>query len=182
MIKLNAKQLRVSQPSMEDLKKIKRNPITIVIDNVLDTYNIGAIFRLADAVAAEKLYLCGKTETPPCHRIQKASVGTWAWVPWEYLDSAKSAIKKVRKENPKVLVVAIEQHAKSTPFGKIDYSYPICFVVGHETTGVSQEALEAADVIAEIPMHGVNKSLNVMVSLAIIMFWAIEAIDKKIGG
>lgn len=179
MIKLNAKQLRVSEPDKEDLKKIKRNPITIIVDNVLDTYNIGAIFRLADAVAAEKIYLCGKTETPPYHRIQKASVGTWAWVPWEQLDTTEQAIEKVRKENPLVKVVAIEQHTKSTPFRRIDYSFPICFIVGHETNGISKDVLKMADFIAEIPMYGVNKSLNVMVSLAIIMFWAIETIDKK---
>lgn len=176
MIKLNAKQLRVSEPNHKDLKKIKRNPITIIVDNVLDAYNIGAIFRLADATACEKIYLCGTTETPPYHRIQKASVGTWAWVPWEHLDTTKQAIEKVRKENPLVKVVAIEQHAKSTSFGKIDYSFPICFIVGHETTGISEDALKMADCIAEIPMYGVNKSLNVMVSLAIIMFWAIEKI------
>lgn len=174
MIKLNAKKLRVSQPTEEDLKKIKRNPIYIIVDNVLDTYNIGAIFRLADSVAAEKVYLCGKTETPPYHRIQKASVGTWQWVPWQYVKTAKEAVLKLKMQNEKCKIVAIEQHKKSVPYTKIDYTFPLAFILGHESEGVSKEALGMADYIAEIPMFGVNKSLNVMVSLAIVLYKAME--------
>lgn len=181
MIKLNAQQLRISQPTAKDLAKIKRNPITIIIDNILDTYNIGAIFRLADAVAAEKIYLCGKTETPPDPRVQKASVGTWAWVPWQYASSAAEAIAKIknqprlnRGQKSKIKIIAIEQHPESIPYTKIEYTFPIALIVGHETSGVSKEALELSDFIAEIPMFGVNKSLNVMVSLAIVMFQAMS--------
>lgn len=176
MLKLNAKELRDSKPIPQDLKKIKRNPITIIIDNVLDTYNIGAIFRLADAVSAEKVYLCGSCETPPYHKIQKASVGTWQWIPWEYSKTAKEAVLKVKRQISNVTVIAIEQHPKSIPYTKIDYNFPIALIVGHETTGVSKEALKLADHIAEIPMFGVNKSLNVMVSLAIILYKAMEKV------
>jgi len=72
-MKLKAKELRTTPVSEEQKKSIKRNPIYIILDNVLDTYNIGAIFRLADAVAAEKVILCGQSETPPHTRIKKAS-------------------------------------------------------------------------------------------------------------
>lgn len=174
MIKLNAEELRERTPTEEELKQIKRNPIYIIIDNVLDTYNIGAIFRLADACAVTKVYLCGKSETPPYHRIQKASVGTWQWVPWEKTESAKVAVKKLREENPQIKIIAIEQHPKSIPYTKINFAFPIAFILGHETTGVSKEALGVSDYIAEIPMFGVNKSLNVMVSLAIVLFKAVE--------
>ena len=71
MIKLSAKELRVSLPTDKDLRKIRKNPIYIIVDNVLDTYNIGGIFRLADAVSAEKVYLCAGAETPPHIRIKK---------------------------------------------------------------------------------------------------------------
>ncbi len=176
MIKLNAKQLRQTQPNSADLANIKRNPIIIIVDNVLDTYNIGAIFRLADAVAAEKIYLCGQSQTPPYHRIQKASVGTWAWVPWEYCSTAFSAISQIRKQKPKAKVIALEQHPQSQLYTSLTYTFPLVLVIGHETSGVSQEALQAADAIAEIPMYGVNKSLNVMVSLAIVLYHVISKI------
>lgn len=83
MKKLNAKILRKKKPAEDILKKIKRTPIYFVLDEVLDTYNIGSLFRLADAVAAEKVFLCGKMEYPPSSRIHKAAVGTENWVPWE---------------------------------------------------------------------------------------------------
>jgi len=189
MIKLSAKELRVSEPTEADLAKIKRREVYIICDNVLDTYNIGSIFRLADAVAAKCVYLCGKSETPPNSRISKASVGTEKWVEWEYRATAVEAIEDLRKlyAHPRgvqrrsqahpggeLRIVAIEQYPKAIDFRKADYREPVAFVVGNETTGVSKEALKLADQIVEIPMFGVNRSLNVMVSLAIVLYQAIK--------
>ena len=70
--KLNAQQLRKSEPKKEDLEKIKRNPVFLVLDRIIDTYNIGSLFRLADATGIEKMYLCGEMEYPPSSRIHKA--------------------------------------------------------------------------------------------------------------
>lgn len=94
--KLGAKELRMSEPSKSDLAKIKKRDIYIVCDNVLDTYNIGSIFRLADAVAAKCVYLCGQTETPPNSRISKAAVGTEKWVPWRYASTVVEAVKSLK--------------------------------------------------------------------------------------
>ena len=65
MTKLNAKQLRKSKPTKKELAIVKRNPIYLVLDEILDTYNVGSLFRLADAISAEKIYLCGRMEYPP---------------------------------------------------------------------------------------------------------------------
>lgn len=175
-MKLDAKKLRISDPTEADLARIKRRGIYIICDNILDTYNIGSIFRLADAVSAKCVYLCGDSEVPPNIKIHRAAVGTDKWVPWEYVPSAVEAITKVKKlESKGIKVVAIEQYKKSVDFRKIKLQEPIALVVGHETTGVLQETLDACDEVAEIPMYGVNVSLNVMVSLAIILY-SIEAI------
>jgi tRNA G18 (ribose-2'-O)-methylase SpoU len=170
MIKLGASELRTTRPTEEDLKKIKKNPVYIILDNVLDTYNVGAIFRLADAVAARKVILCGQTETPPDSRIKKASINTTEWVAWEYAETAVEALRKVKSQKSKVKIIAIEQSEKSVVYDKADYRFPIALVVGNETTGVSKEVLEIADQIVEIPMWGVNKSLNVIVSLGIVLY------------
>jgi 23S rRNA (guanosine2251-2'-O)-methyltransferase len=169
-MKLDAKKLRLSEHDPETFKKIKRNPIYIIVDNVLDTYNIGSIFRLADAVAIEKVYLCGGTETPPHHRIKKASINTTEWVPWEYKSTAIEAIKDLRLKNKDIQIVSVEQSEKSVPYDQIEYKFPIALIIGHETDGVSKEALEASDYIAELPMWGINISLNVMVSLGIMLY------------
>lgn len=174
MIKLSAKELRTTKPSEEEIKKIKKNPVYIILDNVLDTYNVGSIFRLADAVASEKVILCGMTETPPNTRIKKASINTTEWVEWQYASSTKKAINDLRFKINDLRVVAIEQSEKSVAFDKAEYTFPIALVVGNETSGISQEVLDMADEIVEIPMWGVNKSLNVMVSLGIVLYEAMK--------
>lgn len=176
-MKLNAKQLRSYQSSAishQTKKELKKNEIYIVLDNVLDTYNVGAIFRLADAVAAKKIYLCAGTETPPNHRIKKASINTTEWVTWSYKETAIEAINDLRSTINDIQIVAIEQTPKSIQYDKFEYKLPICLVVGNETTGVSKEVLKMVDGIVEIPMFGINKSLNVMVSLGIVLYEVIE--------
>ena len=177
-MKLNAKQLRTTKADPEAYKKIKKNPIYIILDNVLDTYNIGAIFRLADAVAAEKVIICGESEVPPHTRIKKASINTTEWVKWEYAETAKVAIDELRLVVPNIQVVAVELDKRAVPYDKFEYKFPIALVVGHESNGVSPEVLKEADAIVELPMHGVNVSLNVMVSLGIVLYVAIKKIDS----
>lgn len=167
-MKLDAKQLRMTKPTEEELAKIVRKPIYIVLDNVLDTYNIGSIFRLADAVAATEMILCGGSEIPPSSRIHKAAVGTEEWVKWTYEKTAGEAIKRLRGEGVKI--VAIEQNERAIELTDLRVDLPVAIVVGHETEGVSRQVLEMTDVIVEIPMWGVNKSLNVHVSAAIVLY------------
>jgi len=169
-LRLGAKELRVSQPTKSELARIKHRNIYIICDNVLDTYNIGSIFRLADAVAAKCVYLCGQSETPPNSRIAKASIGTDRWVKWQYSADAESAIENLKFKIENLKVVAIEQGKGSIDFKKAEYKEPVVFIVGHETEGISKEALALADEIVEIPMFGVNRSLNVIVSLAIVLY------------
>jgi 23S rRNA (guanosine2251-2'-O)-methyltransferase len=168
MVKLNARELRTTPVDEAVAKSIQKHPVTIILDNVLDTYNVGSIFRLADAVAAEKVILCGQTLTPPNSRIKKASINTTGWVNWEYSENSIDAVKKL-KENG-VQIVAVEQDSRSVPFQKAMYQFPLAIVVGHESYGVSKEVLNAADLIVEMPMWGINKSLNVMVSCGIILY------------
>lgn len=178
MIKLGAKDLRTSKPSAKDLAKIKRRNIYFILDNILDTYNVGGMFRLADAIGVKKIYLCGVTETPPNPRIKKASINTTEWVAWEYKEDAILAIESLRNEVPGIQIVAVEQDKKSIPYEEIEYNLPIAFLVGNETAGASKEVLEKCDQIAEIPMFGVNKSLNVIISLGIVSYGALQKLDK----
>lgn len=177
---LNADQLRGLQPSSlsggrsRQIKTGKRNDIYIVLDDVLDTYNIGSIFRLADAVAAKKIYLCGETEIPPNPRIKKASINTTEVVNWEYSSTVIEVVESLKLKVKNLKVVAIEQSIKSVPYNKFEYKLPVCLIVGHESDGVSKEVLDMADGIVELPMFGVNKSLNVMVSLGIVLYQVIE--------
>lgn len=178
MIKLGAKELRTTTATLQQKKKLKKNPVYIIVDNVLDTYNTGSIFRLADAVAAEKIFLCGATETPPNTRIKKASINTTEWVAWEYFEKTEEVIKHLRKTTKDITIVAVEQSENSVSFDSDVYQFPLALIVSNETTGATKEVLDLADTVVEIPMWGVNKSLNVMVSLAIVLFQAIKKYKK----
>lgn len=188
MLKMNSKQLRKIKPENGEDKEIKRNPIYLVLDNVIDTYNIGSMFRLADAIAAEKLYICGSAEYPPNSRIHKAAVGTEEWVPWEKRENTVEVIKELKSLRPigptargGAQIIAVEQSPLSTPYSVLSTKlrFPVAIVVGHETSGVSKEVLGLADVIIELPMFGVNKSLNVWGSAAIIAYKTIESLIFK---
>lgn len=174
MVKLGAKELRKTKPTKENFGEIKRNPIYIVCDRVFDTYNIGSIFRLADAISAQKVFLCGDMEYPPSSKIHKSAVGTEEWVPWEKRDSVEEVIRNL-KENG-VEIISVEQNERSVGYKNLHPKFPCAIVVGHETDGVSKEALDLSDTIVELPMFGVNKSFNVWGSAAVIAYKILETI------
>ncbi|MEI6532859.1 MAG: TrmH family RNA methyltransferase [Candidatus Roizmanbacteria bacterium] len=170
MLKLNAKELRDVDENVAEhaIHEIKRNPIFFILDNVYDTYNIGGLFRLADGLAIEKMYICGSSEIPPNPRIAKASVGTYKVVPWEYKETASDAIKELRMRSEEIEIIAVEQSDTSVPYTHIEYTSPVAIILGNETFGVAKETLDLCDYVAEIPMWGINKSLNVIISAGIV--------------
>lgn len=174
MNKLNAAELRKSKPSKSKLEKIKRAPIFLLMDRTIDTYNIGSLFRLADATALEKVYLCGEMEYPPSSRIHKAAVGTENWVPWERKDSTLQAIGELKKKGVKV--IAIEQHKNSIPYQKLNdfVDFPCAVIAGNETYGIEENVLKECDLIVELPMLGINKSFNVWGSATVIVYKLLE--------
>ncbi|MCX7928709.1 MAG: hypothetical protein N2558_03435 [Patescibacteria group bacterium] len=174
-MKLNAKQLRKLDKSKMPMSEIKRSPILLILDNVLDTYNIGSLFRLADAIAAEKLYICGNSEYPPSSKIHKAAVGTESYVAWEKHDSALEVIKTLKNKGTQI--ISVEQNPKSIDYKMLTKNlvkFPCAIVVGHESSGVSEEVLKESDIIVELPMLGVNKSFNVWGSAAVVCYKILE--------
>lgn len=181
-MKLNARELRdVDETELQDqIKKLKRHPVYFILENIYDTYNIGGIFRLADAIGVEKMYICGQTEIPPNHKIKKASIGTYKVVPWEYCKTASEAIEKLRAEKPSVGILAVEQDKNSVPYTQAEYTWPVALLLGNETYGVLPETLKQVDQVVEIPMWGINKSLNVIISAGIVSYWMMK--DIKVEG
>ena len=183
-MKLNAKELRdvKEEDIAEKLKTLKRQPIYFILENIYDTYNIGGLFRLADALAIEKIYICGESEIPPNSKIKKASIGTYKVVPWEYCKSASEAVadlrSKIKDQRSKIKIIAVEQAKNSVPYTKADYTSPIALILGNETYGITEETLKLVDTIVEIPMWGINKSLNVIVSAAIVSYFAVSSSFK----
>jgi len=177
-MKLNSHQLRASRvgESKKISSVIRRNPIVLVLDNILDTYNIGSFFRLADAIAAEKIYLCGSVVTPPNIKIHRASIGTWKFVPWQQANRVGECLQKLKSTGYQI--ISCEQHPQSINYQQATYSFPTALVFGSETNGVSQEALDLSDLIVEIPLFGINKSLNVLVAASVISYNIINSLKS----
>ena len=131
---------------------------------------MGSIFRLADAAAAEKVFLCGQTETPPHTRIKKASINTTEWVAWEYAETAVSAASSIKHQVSGIKIIAIEQAKNSVDYKQLSVKGNAAFIVGAEVAGIPKSILRKCDVIAEIPMKGKKESLNVSVAMGVALY------------
>jgi 23S rRNA (guanosine2251-2'-O)-methyltransferase len=145
-----------------------RMPAYALLDNVRSVWNVGSMFRTADAVALGGLYLAGMTATPPRPDMEKTALGATRSVPWDYWADPAAAVRHLQAAG--TLVVALEQVPGARDWRTFAYRFPVCFVVGHEVRGVSEDVLGLADAIVEIPMAGAKDSLNVAVSFGVLAF------------
>lgn len=161
----------LGRASLEEYKTLKKQPIVLVLDNIRSLSNIGSAFRTGDAFLIEKIYLCGITATPPHREIQKTALGATESVAWEYQDSTTECVARLKKEG--YTAVAVEQVENSIPLQEFTSSdQPIALVFGHEVNGVEQEVIDSCDCSIEIPQHGTKHSLNISVSVGVVL-WEI---------
>jgi len=159
-------ELKADRPTIKEVEFIPRTPISILVENVRSVYNVGAIFRSADGFGATKIYLTGYTACPPREDLHKTALGAEDAVPWEYYKNPLEAVRIIKKAG--ISLVLIEQTKISKSIYEIDYEFPICFIVGNEVNGVSEQISELADIHAELPMLGIKQSLNVSVAVGIV--------------
>lgn len=177
MKKLSHKEILKNKPSIAKVRKKKRSPIYVILDNVRSLYNVGAIFRTSDAVLAQKLYLCGITGCPPRKEISKTALGAEELVPFEHRDNVVEVIKELKKKG--VQVVAVELAHKAEVYYECEYKFPVCFVVRHEVNGINDEVMQYIDKAVKIPMLGRANSLNVATAYGIIVYDALEKIFRS---
>ena len=163
--------------SHEEYRKLVKNRLFIILDNLRSAFNVGAIFRTCDALRVSGLFLCGCTAFPPHVKLEKTSMGTIGYVPWKHFDSALEAVKFLRAD--KIPVWAAETTSRSKPYYRMHYPPALGLVFGNESLGVSTDVLEECEELIEIPLYGFKNSLNVATSVGIIGFKAIEGMDKQ---
>lgn len=145
-----------------------RRPVVVLLDDIRSLHNVGAIFRTADAVFLEHLYLCGITGTPPRNEIRKTSLGAEESVPWSFHDNPAVVVTALRDQGYQIVV--LEQTDDAVDYRRADYHFPLCLIVGHEYNGVRDDLVAAADLAIEIPMLGDKHSLNVSVAFGIAIY------------
>ena len=165
-IKRTNDELKADRPTLDEVKSIPRLPISILVENVRSVHNVGSIFRSADGFGANKIYLTGYTAYPPREDLSKTALGSEDAVPWEHFENPIDAAKKIIKEG--INLVLLEQTVQSKPIYEINWSFPVCFIVGNEVKGVSEELSKLATIHTEIPMRGVKQSLNVSVATGVV--------------
>ncbi|HLD64251.1 MAG TPA: RNA methyltransferase [Candidatus Peribacteraceae bacterium] len=148
--------------------------IVLLVYNIRSLWNVGSLFRTADAFAVEKIYLTGYTAVPPRREISKTALGAEEWIPWEKHDDPLTVIRTLKDDGYRI--VALEQTAESVDLQKYQPPKRLCLVLGHEVLGVSKALLEAADDILMIPMHGQKESLNVAVAAGIALYQIRSAV------
>lgn len=143
----------------------------IILDNVRSAFNVGSIFRTADAAGHMEIYLCGITPTPQNPKILKTSLGAEKTVPWKYYENTLEAIKELKEKS--FSIYSVELIKESKHFQKFDYykkNNKIALVFGHELNGISQPVLDRSDDFIYIPMKGIKESLNVGITASILIF------------
>lgn len=161
--------LRSGKPSRDDYLRLPRTPVILILDNLKVAYNVGTILRLAEAVMAEKVYLCGSTIVPPNSKIKTASRGAERWVPWEYIPQTLDAVTHVKGQGYQIIAVEISETSK--PYTELNFqNVPCAFVLGREYDGVSPNVLSASDEVVHLPMLGMANSINVACAAAVLVY------------
>lgn len=164
---------------LRKIKKEKKPSSILILPDIRSAINVGSIFRTADAVGVDKIYLTGYTPRPndkfgrTQKDIAKSALGAEAWVPWEYIKSLTLLIKNLKKDGYKV--VAIEQDKKSVDYRKFKLPRKVAIILGPEVEGLNKKILKLCDAILEIPMYGKKESLNVSVACGVALFRMLKS-------
>ena len=166
------KNSELNRISIEEFKKSKKIPITILLENIRSAHNIGSVFRTADSFLVNEIILCGISAPPPNKDIRKTALGSSESVEWKYEKNIDVAIQKLKDEGNKI--ISIEQTTNSISLENIKPSnngkYAIIF--GNEVNGIEQRTIDLSDMAIEIPQYGTKHSLNISVAAGIII-WGI---------
>jgi tRNA G18 (ribose-2'-O)-methylase SpoU len=170
-------RLRAQQERIRGVEgsPISRLPLVVLVDNVRSLWNIGAIFRTADACGVGEVVLAGISGCPPRREIAKTALGAEEAVAWRYRADAGEALREIIAEG--YVPVAIETSARAVSLREMVWPERTCLVMGNEVAGISPPVLEACPRHVSIPMRGLKDSLNVAVAFGIVAFRAAEALS-----
>ena len=170
--------IELDRVSAAEYKALPQSGLTVVLDNIRSAHNIGSAFRSSDAFKIDRIYLCGICATPPSAEIHKSALGAEDSVDWEHVDDTMDLVRRLHEEG--YTVVSVEQTVSSVKLDNFrpdpDKKYALVF--GNEVDGVRQDVVDASDFALEIPQFGTKHSLNVSVSIGVVL-WHFVAMQRK---
>jgi len=161
----------LNRKSVDEFKQSEKTPVIVVLENIRSAYNVGSVFRTADAFLVNAIYICGYSAKPPHKEIKKTALGAEETVTWKHFKTAAEAIAELREAGYKVY--AIEQVKESISLEKFDAGEnKIAVVFGNEVIGVEQSTIHLCDGSVEIPQLGMKHSLNIATAAGVVL-WEI---------
>ena len=162
----------LNRKSVDEFRWAEKIPVIAVLENIRSAYNVGSVFRTADAFLIEAVYISGYTAKPPHKEISKTALGAQDSVDWNYFENTKMAIEQLKQNQYRVF--AVEQVADSISLDKLSEMNidKIAFIFGNEVSGVDEKTLSLCDGCIEIPQFGMKHSLNISVAAGIVL-WEI---------
>ncbi len=150
------------------LPELQRCNLRLVLDQVRSAHNTGALFRTADAVCVEQIYLLGLTPHPPHAQLEKTALGATKYVPWRHTDDAEAVVSELKEAG--YTLVALDNGPGSVCLWDFPWPQRCAIIAGNEVDGVSREFLDVVDARVNLPMFGYKRSLNVTTALGIAMY------------
>jgi 23S rRNA (guanosine2251-2'-O)-methyltransferase len=176
----------LGRKSVEEFRQSGKQPVIVVLENIRSAYNVGSVFRTADAFLIESICIIGYSAKPPHKEIKKTALGAEETVDWRYFKTSAEAIGVLRDEGFKIY--AVEQTEQSILLQQVKQSEErIAVVFGNEVTGVEQSTIHLCDGVIEIPQLGMKHSLNIATAAGVVLWELVRtrieqpANDKKQG-
>jgi tRNA G18 (ribose-2'-O)-methylase SpoU len=162
----------LNRKTVDEFKRSEKTPVIAVLENIRSAYNVGSVFRTADAFLLEAIYITGYTCIPPHKEIKKTALGAEESVTWKHFPNAIEAIKTLKDDGYKIY--AIEQAVNSLMLQKLEFksNEKIAVIFGNEVTGIEQDTILQCDGCIEIPQLGMKHSLNIATAAGVVL-WEI---------
>ena len=162
--------IELGRVSADEYRELPESGIVVVLDNVRSAHNVGSAFRTADSFKIDKVWLCGICAVPPSAEIHKSALGAEDSVEWEHVDDTMEALRRLKEDG--YTIVSAEQTVGSVMLDEFvpEKGKRYAVVFGNEVAGVSQTVVDSSDFCLEIPQFGTKHSLNVSVSVGVILW------------
>lgn len=168
MRKLSMDEL--NRKSIEDFKQSEKTPVIAVLENIRSAYNVGSVFRTADAFLIQAIYICGYTAKPPHKEIKKTALGSEYTVQWNHFTNAQEAINQLKQNGFKIYAVEQTEQSISLETFQRKPDEKVALIFGNEVSGIEQSTIHLCDGTIEIPQLGMKHSLNISVAAGIALW------------
>lgn len=168
--------IELGRVNVEQYKELPPSGLVLVLDNVRSAHNVGSAFRSADAFKVDRIFLCGICAVPPSAEIHKSALGAEFSVDWEHYDDTMDAVCRLREEG--YIIIGVEQTVNSVSLESFrpEPGKKYALIFGNEVAGVAQDVVDATDFTLEIPQYGTKHSLNVSVSIGVVLWQCRELV------